>query len=163
MTIHEQAAPTTAGDAVLRRHRFLAHWMDEVVRIPGTDVTIGLDPVIGLVPGVGDLAGSAVSGLVVLDAVRARVPVPTLARMGGNLLVDAGLGLVPVVGDLLDVAHRAHRKNLRLLEQALIEHPERRAPTAGYVAAAAGLVLLPLLLGVVIAVVVLVLLVRAVF
>lgn len=153
---------TAATDAMLRRHRFLAHWMDEALRVPGTDLTIGLDPVIGLVPGVGDLAGSAISGLIVLDAVRARVPVPTLARMGGNLLIDAGLGVVPVLGDLLDVAHRASRKNLRLLERALLEQPERGAPTAGYLAAAGVLVLLPLLVGVVLAVLVVVLIVRAV-
>ncbi len=148
--------------ARLERHRRLAQVMDDLVRVPGTRVTVGLDPVIGLVPGVGDLTGSAISGLVVVEAVRSRVPVPTLARMGANILVDALLGLVPFVGDLLDVAHRAHRKNVLLLERALASGEDRGAPTPGYVAAAVALVVLPLVLGVVIGVVTLVLLVRLV-
>ena len=136
--------------------------MDDAVTIPGTRVGIGLDSVIGLVPGVGDLAGSAISGVVVYDAVRARVPVPTLARMGWNILLDALLGLVPVAGDLADVAHRASRKNVRLLEAAVEQHPDAGPPSAGYLAAAVGLVVLPLVLAVVVGVVVLVMLVRAI-
>lgn len=137
--------------------------MDDAVTVPGTRIGVGLDSVIGLVPGVGDLAGSAISGVIVYDAVRARVPVPTLARMGWNLLLDAFLGLIPVAGDVADVAHRASRKNLRLLERAVEEHPDTGPPTVGYLAAAFGLVVLPLVLGLVLGVVVLVLLLRALF
>lgn len=133
------AAP--AGMAASRR---LARLLDDLVKVPGTDVGLGLDAVIGLVPGVGDVVGSTLSGAIVYDAVRHRVPVPVLARMGWNLLLDAGLGLVPVGGDLLDVAHRANRKNFRLLEQAVAEHPAGR-PTVGYVLVAGLLVVLPLL------------------
>ncbi len=137
--------------------------MDDAVTVPGTTIGIGLDSVIGLVPGVGDLAGSAISGIIVYDAVQARVPVPTLARMGWNLLLDAFLGLIPVAGDLADVAHRASRKNVRLLEEAVAKNPGGGRPTPGYLAAALGLVVLPLVLGLVLGVVVLVLLLRAVF
>ncbi len=134
--------------------------MDDAVTVPGTQIGLGLDAVIGLVPGVGDLAGSAISGVIVYDAVRCRVPVPVLGRMGWNLLLDAGLGLLPVAGDLADVAHRANRKNFRLLEAAVAAEPDPRPPGPGYLLAAAGLVVLPLVLGVVLAVVVCVLLVR---
>ena len=146
----------------LRRSRALARIMDDAVRVPGTRFGLGLDAVIGLVPVVGDLAGSAIAAVVLNDAIRARVPVPVLARMGWNLLVDAGLGVVPVVGDVADAAHRANRKNVRLLERAV----EQRGPgpwpgpTPGYVLAAVGLVVLPLLLGLVLGVVALVLLLR---
>lgn len=155
---------TTTGPAtpVPRRSRALARLMDDAVRIPGTEVGIGLDAVIGLVPGVGDLAGSAISGVILHDAVRCHVPVPVLARMGGNLLVDAALGVVPVVGDAADVAHRANRKNVRLLEQALAQRPADAPvprPTPGYVGAALLLVVAPLLLALVLGVVALVLLV----
>jgi hypothetical protein len=127
--------------------RRLAHLMDDLVTVPGTRVGVGLDAVIGLVPGVGDLAGSALSGVIIVDAVRCRVPVPVLARMGLHLLTDAALGVVPGIGDLLDVAHRANRKNFRLLEQAVAANPHPAPPTVGYLLAAVGLVVLPLILG----------------
>jgi hypothetical protein len=101
-----------------------------------------------------------VSGAVVFDAIRHRVPVPVLARMGLNILLDAVLGLVPTIGDLLDVAHRANRKNLRLLERALEADPDPRPITVGYLLAAVGLVVLPLLFAVAVGVVALWLLVH---
>lgn len=147
-----------AADLALSRKA--ARLLDDLVKVPGTDVGIGADAVIGLVPGVGDLLGSTLSGVIVYDAVRCRVPVPTLARMGWNLLVDAGLGLVPVGGDLLDVAHRANRKNLRLLEAELERNPHPDPPTVGYLVAAVFLTVLPLIAGIALAVLALVLLVR---
>lgn len=127
----------------------MARLMDDLVTVPGTRFGVGLDAVIGLVPGVGDLVGSTLSAAIVYDAVRFHVPVPTLARMGWNLLADSILGLVPFVGDLLDVAHRANRKNVRLLEAAVTANPDPDPPTAGYLLAALGLVVLPFVLGIV--------------
>ncbi len=154
--------PREAHHDELRRSRALARIMDDAVRVPGTRFGLGLDAVIGLVPVVGDVAGSAIAAIVLHDAVRARVPVPVLARMGWNLLVDAGLGVVPVVGDVADAAHRANRKNLRLLEQAVERRggTPSRPPTPGYLLAAVGLVVLPLLLGLALGVVALVVLLR---
>lgn len=147
------AAPRRPSDD-LPVSRYLARIMDDLVTVPGTRIGVGLDAVIGLVPGIGDLLGSTLSGVVVFDAVRHRVPVPVLARMGWNLLLDAVLGLVPGIGDLLDVVHRANRKNLHLLERSLAESQargrDRRPPSVGYVAAAIVLVVLPLLAGIVI-------------
>ena len=134
--------------------------MDDLVRIPGTDRGVGLDALLGLVPGVGDLVGSGISGAIMVDAVRARVPVPVLARMAWNLLLDALLGLVPLAGDLLDVAHRANRRNYRLLEHAVTANPNPDPPTAGYLMAALALTVLPLLLVIGLGVLALVLLVR---
>ncbi len=134
--------------------------MDDLVRIPGTRQGVGLDAVIGLLPGIGDLLGSGVSGTIMFDAVRMRVPIPVLARMAWNLVLDALLGLVPVLGDLLDVAHRANVRNYRLLERAVAANPDPDPPTVGYLLAAAVLTVLPLLLTIALGVVALVLLVR---
>lgn len=128
--------------------RRLARVMDDAVTVPGTRIGVGLDAVIGLVPGIGDFVGSALSGVIVRDAVRARVPMVVLARMGLNLLLDAVLGLVPGVGDLLDVAHRANRKNLGLLLREVEREPLREPPSPAYVAGAVALMLVPVLAGI---------------
>jgi Domain of unknown function (DUF4112) len=143
------SSPAAAG-ADLALSRRLARLMDDLVTVPGTNVGVGADAMIGLIPGIGDVVGSTLSGVIVYDAVRLRVRVPVLARMGWNLLVDAVLGLVPGVGDLIDVAHRANRKNLALLERDLAEHPERKPPTLGYVLVAFALAVVPLAAGLVI-------------
>jgi hypothetical protein len=143
---------------VLSRH--VARLMDDLVTVPGTRIGIGLDAVIGLIPGVGDIIGSTLSSAIVFDAVRHRVSVGVLARMGVNLLLDALIGLVPGVGDVLDVVHRANRKNLRLLERAMATNPDPRPLTVGYVLAAGGLVVLPLIVGVLLSVVAIWLLLR---
>ena len=96
--------------------RRLAHVLDAAVRIPGTKIRIGLDPILGLIPGIGDLAGTVLSGYVVLAAVRLGVPKPVLARMLVNLGIDAVLGAVPLLGDVFDVAWRANSRNLALIE-----------------------------------------------
>jgi hypothetical protein len=137
--------------------------MDDLVRIPGTKQGVGLDALIGLVPGIGDLVGSGISGAIMYDAVRARVPIPVLARMAWNLVLDALLGLVPMAGDLVDVAHRANLRNYRLLEKAVAANPDPDPPSVGYVLAALALTVLPLLLTVALGVLALVLLVRWVF
>lgn len=128
--------------------RRLARVMDDAVTIPGTRIGLGLDAVIGLVPVVGDVVGSTLSGVIVRDAILARVPMVVLARMGLNLVVDALLGLVPGVGDVLDVAHRANRKNLRLLLREVEREPLREPPTPLYVAGAMALMVVPFLAGV---------------
>lgn len=127
--------------------RQVARVMDDAVTVPGTRIGVGLDALIGLVPVIGDVLGSALSSVIVRDAIRARVPMTVLARMGLNLVIDALLGLVPGVGDLLDVAHRANRKNLRLLLGEIEAEPLREPPTPAYVAGAAALMVVPLVAG----------------
>lgn len=144
----------------LRVSRRLAILLDDLVRIPGTKQGVGLDALLGLIPGFGDLLGSGISGAIMFDAVRARVPVPVLARMAWNLLRDAALGLVPLVGDAADVAHRANVRNYRLLEKAVAANPNPGPPTVGYIVAALALTVLPLLVTVTLGVVTLVLLFR---
>lgn len=140
--------------------RQLAKVMDDAVTVPGTRIGLGLDAVIGLVPGIGDAVGSALSSVIVRDAIRARVPMVVLARMGWNLIVDALLGLVPGVGDVADVAHRANRKNLRLLIREVERQPLREPPGPAYLVGAIALMTVPLLAGVAVAVLGIWLLVR---
>ena len=152
--------PVPPSTPSLRASRRLAVLLDDLVRIPGTKQGVGLDALLGLVPGVGDLVGSGISGAIMFDAVRARVPVPVLAQMAWNLLLDAALGLVPLVGDVVDVAHRANVRNYRLLEKAVAANPDPAPPTVGYVLVALALTVLPLLVTVALGVLALVLLVR---
>lgn len=133
-------APASPRPPDLTLSRTLAWLTDDLVRVPGTDLGVGLDAVIGLVPGIGDVLGTGLSGVLMVDAVRHRVPLPVLARMGGNLLLDAVLGLLPVVGDAADVAHRANRKNLRLLEDAVAAGRRVETDVQGYLVRAAAIV-----------------------
>ena len=99
----------------IERLRQLAFLLDDRFRIPGTSYRIGLDGLIGLVPGFGDAATTLLSLYIVLGARRLGVPVTKLGRMGLNVGLDAVLGAVPLVGDLFDVAWKANRRNLALL------------------------------------------------
>lgn len=95
----------------------LSRWMDGLFRIPGTGWRFGLDFLIGLIPGVGDVATTAVGFYVLASAVRYRVPKVTLLRMGLNIGVDYLIGAVPLVGDLLDAAWKSNQKNVRLIRE----------------------------------------------
>lgn len=93
--------------------------MDSAVAVPGTRWRVGLDAVVGLIPGVGDSAGLLLSAWVVLEAWRLGVSRGTLLRMAANVAVDAVVGTVPVLGDLFDAGFKANQRNVRLLEREL--------------------------------------------
>jgi hypothetical protein len=102
------------ADEIVER---LAWLMDGFIELPG-GYRIGLDPIIGLIPGVGDLITTAVSSAIVFQAHRAGLSKPTLMRMVANVGIDAAVGAVPLVGDLFDFAFKANRKNLQLYREA---------------------------------------------
>ncbi len=91
--------------------------MDDRFRIPGTDIRLGLDALIGLAPGVGDVIGFAVSGVLVLHMARYGASGMLVVRMLWNSLLDALLGAIPLLGIFFDIGYRANRRNLRLLEE----------------------------------------------
>ena len=121
--------------------RDLARVLDEAVRIPGTNIRIGLDALLGLLPGGGDVAGGLFSGLIILQAARSGAPAPVLGRMLANVAIDVVLGAIPIIGDVFDVAWRANTRNVRLLES----WRERPATTKRASALAVGGILLALL------------------
>lgn len=104
----------------LRQPRRLADLFDESIPLPG-GYSIGLDPLVGLLPVVGDLSASAVSVYIVMEAVYLGVPRETLARMLANVAVDTVVGGLPIVGDLFDAAFKANARNVALLEQRLVD------------------------------------------
>ena len=104
----------------------VAYWLDAGIRIPGTSLRFGLDPIIGLIPGWGDAAGAVLAGWIVVEAIRLGVSRATLIRIAGNVALDAGLGAVPLIGDVFDFAWKANLRNVALLERHLAA-PDRAA------------------------------------
>ncbi len=97
--------------------RRIAELLDGQFRIPGTDIEFGLDAIIGLVPGIGDLICGGISMWLIREARRLGAPRWLIARMVWNVAVDVSVGAVPVLGDMLDVAWKANRMNIELLSR----------------------------------------------
>jgi hypothetical protein len=139
--------PDPRGLEALRRW---ARIFDSAFRIPGTQITFGLDPILGLVPGLGDVASPVFSLFFIWHGLRLRVPKVVLARMVLNVLIDAGVGAIPVIGDLFDFGWKANAWNLALLERHAM--PGRSATSADYLFVTlcalviVGVALLPILL-----------------
>lgn len=110
----------------LLRYRTLARVWDEAIRLPVLG-RVGLDAVVGLVPGIGDIAGGLLAGYGLMIAARLRAPAPILLRMLLNIAIDTIGGVIPLVGDLFDTQFRANTRNLALLERWLEDpHGSRR-------------------------------------
>jgi hypothetical protein len=133
----------TSADDPLARARTLTRLLDSAAAIPGTGIRFGLDPLLGLIPGLGDVAGAALAGYLVLLAQRLGAPRAVLLRMLANVAVDTVGGTVPLVGDAFDVAFKSNTRNLALLERTLGEPTrEKRASTLVVVVTIAALALL---------------------
>lgn len=98
-----------------RRHR-LSWLLDNSIRLPG-GFRIGIDGLIGLVPGVGDMLGGFLSTLILYQAYRRNIPKMVLARMLINILIDTGIGAIPIIGDLFDFWWKANMRNARLIDR----------------------------------------------
>jgi hypothetical protein len=101
----------------LQKMEILARWMDARFRIPGTDMRFGLDGLLGLIPGAGDLSTLAVSGYMITVMARNGASGYVLARMILNVTIDAVVGAIPFVGDIFDFAWKANLKNMRLMQR----------------------------------------------
>lgn len=130
MNVHSYALNPNALEALDRalprdpkathaRLEALARLMDSAVRVPGTNVTLGLDALLGLIPVAGNVATTLISSYLILEARRLGVSKFTLARMMGNVGLDALISAVPLVGNFGDVFFKANRRNLALLRRHL--------------------------------------------
>ena len=123
-TLHEGPIPRTGrGDDNAAALEQLGRLMDSQFEIPGTGIRFGLDALIGLIPGIGDVAGGLVSLYIVGAAARYGVSRVTIARMALNLAGDALLGSLPFVGDLFDIGFKANNRNVALLQRSLAATP----------------------------------------
>ena len=106
-------------EARLKRVRLLSRLLDEQFRIPGTTYRVGLDGLLGLIPGVGDAAGALLSTYILYEAMRLGASSTVLLRMVANIGIDTVGGAIPVVGDIFDIAWKANKKNAALLHAYL--------------------------------------------
>jgi hypothetical protein len=125
--------------AAERRLKRVTDLLDELVPIPGTGQRVGLDPLIGLIPVVGDVVAAIVGGWVILEAARFGIPRVVVGRMVVNLVVDLAIGAIPFLGDLFDIVSRSNSKNLDLFRRHALDPG---ASTRGEKSFFAGLVLL---------------------
>jgi Domain of unknown function (DUF4112) len=101
--------------------------LDSAFAIPGTRFRIGLDGILGLIPGIGDATGAALSIYLIFEAARLGLPLSTLLRMVGNVAVETAVGAIPIVGDIFDIAWKANMRNMALVRahSGLAELKER--------------------------------------
>jgi hypothetical protein len=121
--MHNSPLKVAPNHPALQRVRTLSRLLDNAIPIPGTRFRLGLDPVLGLLPGAGDFVGAALSVYMVIEAARFGLPRKTLVQMVTNLVLDSVGGSVPVLGDLFDATWKANSRNLALLE-AHVATPE---------------------------------------
>jgi Domain of unknown function (DUF4112) len=103
----------------VNRLRRLSHLLDNAIPIPGTGYRIGIDPILGLLPGGGDTVTGALGAYIIVEAARMGLPRKVVGQMVGNIIFDSLVGMVPVLGDLFDVTWKANVRNIALLEKHL--------------------------------------------
>jgi hypothetical protein len=108
---------------------FLAKILDTTVKIPGTPFYVGLDPLLGLIPGIGDIIANLIGTVILILAARLRVPRMVITRMSVNLLINGTVGAIPIFGDLFSIWFRSHARNAELLRRAATQ-PYREAQQA---------------------------------
>lgn len=129
-----------------------AELLDSRFRVPGTGIRFGIDPILSLIPGVGELASPLFTAILFNQALRQRVPKIVMLRMAANALLDALIGAVPIAGNVGDVFWRANTRNLALLERHA--RPGRAPSTGDYVfvvgivAALCLVLIVPLVIGI---------------
>lgn len=105
----------------LRRIRKIAKLLDTAIGIPGTKLRIGLDPILGLIPGGGDLIGAAISAYMIYLATSFGLEKSKVKKMIQNIALETTVGFVPIFGDIFDVYFKANIRNLDILEQHLAQ------------------------------------------
>lgn len=115
--------------------------MDDAFVIPGTNIRFGLDPIIGLIPFLGDLISFGISGAMVLSMVRHGISGKVLLMMIGNITLDYIISSIPILGDIFDFAFKANQRNLRLLRKHQVQG-KYQGSAWGYILAVMGLLII---------------------
>ncbi|WP_435073300.1 DUF4112 domain-containing protein [Halorubrum sp. HHNYT27] len=121
--------PESVDRAAVKRMQMVAYVLDEGFRVPGTDYRIGIDPVVGVLPGAGDVLTGGFSLYIVLEAARLGVSYTTLLKMIANISVDVVGGTIPIVGDIFDIVWKANKRNFKLVVNDLSKHDDRSYQT----------------------------------
>ncbi len=100
----------------------MSRLLDDAFVVPGTNIRFGIDPIIGLIPGIGDALTWIISVLMVADMARHGIPKNLVYKMLLNILIDFLAGLIPIVGDILDVSMKCNRKNWELFQKYFQNH-----------------------------------------
>ena len=116
-------AASPSPDAALRRLQTVANVLDSAFVVPGTRQRVGIDAIIGLIPGLGDILTTALSSYIIWEARNLGVSRFARARMVANLGIHAAAGMVPLVGDLFDAFFRVNQRNMRILRSELERKP----------------------------------------
>ncbi|MDY7016418.1 MAG: DUF4112 domain-containing protein [Cyanobacteriota bacterium] len=119
----------TRQNQKLEQLRSMSYLLDSAIPIPGTPYRIGLDPILGLFPAVGDYLGSIFSAYIVVKAARMGASKGILVEMTANIILETFVGTIPFVGDLFDAGWKANLKNIELLETHLQLKPQRQQRT----------------------------------
>jgi hypothetical protein len=151
----EKHGLTRIQSAKLRQAQTVANLLDRAVRVPGTKIRFGLDAVLGLIPGGGDVAGAVFSSWLILLGSRLGLPRHVLMQMVANVAIDTVVGSVPLIGDLFDVAWKSNTRNYDLLARWTYAPADTPHPVAkAWVAAALVFIALLLIGGIWLAVIV---------
>lgn len=126
--------------------RFLARWLDNFLRIPGTDFKIGLDPILALLPGIGSTVASGGGIIILFEAIRTGISVPVILRMGGNLLLNTLFDYIPALGPIASAFFKSNSRNLTLLQQWQAGHQDKVKASTGRLFAALGFIIATLAL-----------------
>lgn len=127
---------------------FLAKILDTTVKIPGTPFYLGLDPLLGLIPGIGDMIANLIGTVILILAARLRVPQIVVARMSLNLLINGTIGAIPILGDFFSIWFRSHARNAELLRRAATQPYRETQQARLYVAGIIGGTVVLLLLAI---------------
>ena len=115
----------------LLRLKRLSHNLDEAITIPGTERKIGIDPIIGLIPGGGDLIGGVLSIYIMNAGIKMGRPRTAIIRMFGNVGLEFIIGCIPIIGDLVDATWKSNQRNVKLIEDSVMS--EEKNAIFGYI------------------------------
>ena len=108
----------------LIRLKLLSKRLDNNFTIPGTKAKIGLDPIMGAIPIIGDLIGALLSTYIMYSGIKMGVPRSVIAQMATNIALDFTIGWIPIIGDIFDIIWKSNKRNVKLIEEAMIAKEE---------------------------------------